>query len=174
MAACGLEALSEAKLMNTSRQANDCFVRHSPPHSETQAVSIPHPDTSAFVVGSNPLKLVALVIAGKGHWLAGACASGLGRCAQAGRRAGRTCIGFDNHSSSGRRACSPGGSVPGLPHGNSLASVGKVIAFGCTVVSTVTRLRSWPRNRRLFPEVGTLNCKAIYPPLNRGGNEHEI
>src|SRR6202035_3757230 len=29
---------------------------------------------------------------------------------------------------------------------SSLASVGKVMAFGCTVVSTVTRLRSWPRN----------------------------
>src|SRR6202051_5034732 len=28
----------------------------------------------------------------------------------------------------------------------SLAAVGKVMAFGCTVVSTVTRLRSWPRN----------------------------
>ena len=29
---------------------------------------------------------------------------------------------------------------------SSLASVGKVMAFGCTVVSTVTRLRSWLRN----------------------------
>src|SRR5207249_4031399 len=29
---------------------------------------------------------------------------------------------------------------------SSLASVGKVMAFSCTVVSTVTRLRSWPRN----------------------------
>ena len=29
---------------------------------------------------------------------------------------------------------------------SSLASVGKVMAFGCTVVSTVTRLGSWPRN----------------------------
>ena len=28
----------------------------------------------------------------------------------------------------------------------SLASFGKLIAFGCTVVSTVTRLRSLPRN----------------------------
>lgn len=31
---------------------------------------------------------------------------------------------------------------------SSLASVGKLMAFGCTVVSTVTRLRSWLRNAR--------------------------
>jgi hypothetical protein len=29
---------------------------------------------------------------------------------------------------------------------SSFASVGKLMAFGCTVVSTVTRLRSWLRN----------------------------
>jgi len=32
------------------------------------------------------------------------------------------------------------------PCSSSLASVSKMMAFGCTLVSTVTRLRSWPRN----------------------------
>ena len=39
----------------------------------------------------------------------------------------------------------------------SLASVGKVMAFGCTVVSTVTRLRSWLRNARASCARSTIN-----------------
>ena len=51
---------------------------------------------------------------------------------------------------------------------NSLASVGKVIAFGCTAVSTVTRLRSWPRNApavRHPQAVGQEQLELVAEPL---------
>lgn len=43
---------------------------------------------------------------------------------------------------------------------SSLASVGKLMAFGCTVVSTVTRLRSWLRNAPASSATRRLSAKS--------------
>jgi hypothetical protein len=51
-------------------KTDDCFIRYSSPHSEARSLSILILILLPLLL-VEPLKLAALVIAGKGHWLAG-------------------------------------------------------------------------------------------------------
>jgi hypothetical protein len=53
---------------------------------------------------------------------------------------------------------------------SSLASVGKLTFFGCTVVSTVTRLRCWLRSAPLARATRKLSARIganVYAPASR-------